>query len=257
MPNTQVSGLQPRLGGGTLDLRPNAGCLLGAPVQPVTLRSHNPRSLITGVCTVSAYPEVAPMVAAQLWDFRPTVSPLIRVHPAPTPHQAGGALALTTLTRLSNRGHFSYTSGTNPAWGVSVTHPMLLQLSFLTAPSALSSFFSRLTALSAASTHARFDLYTSMPEDIRSIRRLRSSKAVCLPCDTPLHIVCGSKDVIHSWAIPGLGIKIDCIPGFSSHRRLLLRWRGVFWGQCMEVCGRYHHWMPILVHVTHKDLFVS
>jgi heme/copper-type cytochrome/quinol oxidase subunit 2 len=72
-----------------------------------------------------------------------------------------------------------------------------------------------------------------------------------------MHVICGSKDVIHSWAIPGLGIKIDCIPGFNSHRRVLLRWRGVYWGQCMEVCGRYHHWMPILIRVTHKDQFLS
>jgi heme/copper-type cytochrome/quinol oxidase subunit 2 len=166
-------------------------------------------------------------------------------------------LALATLTRLSARSQHPHHGSAGSAWGTAMTHPLLSQLDFFATPSALSLFFSRLTALSAASPRARFDLYTAMPEDIRSIRRLRSSKAVCLPCDTPLHVVCGSKDVIHSWAIPGLGIKIDSIPGFSSHRRLLLRWRGVFWGQCMEVCGRYHHWMPILVHVTHKDLFIS
>jgi heme/copper-type cytochrome/quinol oxidase subunit 2 len=39
-----------------------------------------------------------------------------------------------------------------------------------------------------------------------------------------------------------LGIKIDAIPGFNSHRRVIFRWRGLYWGQCMEVCGRYHHW---------------
>lgn len=94
-------------------------------------------------------------------------------------------------------------------------------------------------------------------DEIGSIRRLRVTKGVYLPSDTPMHIVCGSKDVIHSWALPGLNVKIDCIPGFNSHRRLMLRWRGVYWGQCMEVCGRYHHWMPILVHVVHKDIFLG
>jgi heme/copper-type cytochrome/quinol oxidase subunit 2 len=88
-------------------------------------------------------------------------------------------------------------------------------------------------------------------------RRLRVSRGICLPSDCPMHFICGSRDVIHSWAIPGLGIKIDCVPGYNSHRRVLLRWRGIYWGQCMEVCGRYHHWMPILVHVTHKDIFLS
>ena len=90
-----------------------------------------------------------------------------------------------------------------------------------------------------------------------SVRRLRVSKGICLPSDFSIHIICGSKDVIHSWAIPGLGIKIDCIPGFNSHRRITFRWRGVYWGQCMEVCGRYHHWMPILIRIVHKDLFLS
>jgi heme/copper-type cytochrome/quinol oxidase subunit 2 len=62
---------------------------------------------------------------------------------------------------------------------------------------------------------------------------------------------------VHSWAIPGLGIKIDCIPGYNSHRRVMFRWRGIYWGQCMEVCGRYHHWMPILIRIVHRDVFLS
>lgn len=99
--------------------------------------------------------------------------------------------------------------------------------------------------------------YAAINGEIGSQRRLRVTKGIYLPADVPMHGVFGSKDVIHSWAIPGLGVKIDCIPGFSSHRRLVLRWRGLFWGQCMEVCGRYHHWMPILVRVVHKDVFLA
>lgn len=99
--------------------------------------------------------------------------------------------------------------------------------------------------------------YSMALDEVGSIRRLRVTKGVYLPSDTAMHVICGSKDVIHSWALPGLNIKIDCIPGFNSHRRLLLRWRGAYWGQCMEVCGRYHHWMPILIHVVHKDIFLA
>ena len=82
------------------------------------------------------------------------------------------------------------------------------------------------------------------------------NSGVVLPTNTPIHIICGSKDVIHSWAIPGLLTKIDCIPGYNSHRRLFIKWQGLFWGQCMEVCGRYHHWMPILIRTTHYDIFI-
>lgn len=99
--------------------------------------------------------------------------------------------------------------------------------------------------------------FKEINNNISNIKRLRVSKGICLPSDFNIHIICASKDVIHSWAIPGLGIKIDCIPGFNSHRKVLFRWRGLYWGQCMEVCGRYHHWMPILVRIVHKDLFLS
>jgi heme/copper-type cytochrome/quinol oxidase subunit 2 len=105
-----------------------------------------------------------------------------------------------------------------------------------------------------ARPRAGFNLFR---EGVGTQRRLRVTRGLVLPADVPMHVTCGSKDVIHSWAIPGLGVKIDCIPGYNSHRRLLLRWRGAYWGQCMEVCGRYHHWMPILVRVVHKDVFAG
>lgn len=99
--------------------------------------------------------------------------------------------------------------------------------------------------------------FLPLRENIGSLRRLRLTRGLCLPAMLPIHGIFGSKDVIHSWAIPGLGLKVDCIPGYNSHRRLFLAWRGAFWGQCMEVCGRYHHWMPILVRVVQKDTFLT
>jgi hypothetical protein len=55
------------------------------------------------------------------------------------------------------------------------------------------------------------------------VSRMRITSGVVLPSDTPIHLICGSKDVIHSWAIPGLSVKVDCIPGYNCHRRLLIR----------------------------------
>lgn len=98
--------------------------------------------------------------------------------------------------------------------------------------------------------------YVKIAAGISQIRRLRVTKGIYLPADLAIHGIFGSKDVIHSWAIPGLGVKVDCVPGYASHRRLCFRWRGAYWGQCMEVCGRYHHWMPILVRVVHRDVFL-
>jgi heme/copper-type cytochrome/quinol oxidase subunit 2 len=76
-----------------------------------------------------------------------------------------------------------------------------------------------------------------------------------MPIETRLHILASSKDVIHSWAIPSAGIKIDCVPGYSSHRVMIFLVSGIFWGQCMEICGRFHHWMPIIVFFIKRDLF--
>jgi heme/copper-type cytochrome/quinol oxidase subunit 2 len=76
-----------------------------------------------------------------------------------------------------------------------------------------------------------------------------------MPTDTRLQILAVSKDIIHSWSIPSAGIKIDCIPGYSSHRVALFTLSGIYWGQCMEICGRFHHWMPIVVYFIRRDLF--
>ncbi len=213
---------------------------------------------------VSIQSSVGASRPASLWLFRPNIFSQDSIHGG-VGLALGSALNPAPLS-LSSFYHFlvSFAPG---ALGVS-----LLKVGFwgsLTGqppfPGVLSlpKFFGLCSLIRSLSDHwvlggaLQRDLYTAIPSDVRTVRRLRASKAVCLPSDVPLHIVCGSKDVIHSWAIPGLCVKIDCIPGFSSHRRLTLRWRGAFWGQCMEVCGRYHHWMPILVQVTHRDLFLS
>jgi heme/copper-type cytochrome/quinol oxidase subunit 2 len=76
-----------------------------------------------------------------------------------------------------------------------------------------------------------------------------------MPIEIRLHILASSKDIIHSWSIPSAGIKIDCVPGYSSHRIAIFLVTGIFWGQCMEICGRFHHWMPIIVYFMKRDLF--
>lgn len=104
-----------------------------------------------------------------------------------------------------------------------------------------------------------YDLYKSqyrpMRKGITNMIRLQATNAIAMPTEIRLHILASSKDVIHSWAIPSAGIKIDCVPGYSSHRIAIFLTHGIFWGQCMEICGRYHHWMPIVVYFMKRDLF--
>lgn len=94
-----------------------------------------------------------------------------------------------------------------------------------------------------------------MRKGISNMIRLQATGAIAMPTELRLHILASSKDIIHSWSIPSAGIKIDCVPGYSSHRVAIFLVSGIFWGQCMEICGRFHHWMPIIVHFMKRDLF--
>lgn len=97
--------------------------------------------------------------------------------------------------------------------------------------------------------------FRPMRKGISNMVRLHATGAIAMPIEIRLQILASSKDVIHSWSIPSAGIKIDCVPGYSSHRVTVFLVSGIFWGQCMEICGRYHHWMPIVVYFMKRDLF--
>ncbi len=78
-------------------------------------------------------------------------------------------------------------------------------------------------------------------------RLLRTKRVLVLPSNVNLTVITNSFDVVHSWYIPGLGIKLDCIPGRSTHHTLFIDHAGFYYGQCAEICGRYHHHMPIRI----------
>jgi len=97
--------------------------------------------------------------------------------------------------------------------------------------------------------------YRPLRKGVSSMLRLHSTGAIAMPIEIRLQILASSRDVIHSWSIPSAGIKIDCIPGYTSHKVMIFLMEGIYWGQCMEICGRYHHWMPIIVYMMRRDLF--
>jgi heme/copper-type cytochrome/quinol oxidase subunit 2 len=78
-------------------------------------------------------------------------------------------------------------------------------------------------------------------------RLLRTRRTVVLPAHVNITVITNSFDVVHSWFIPGLGVKLDCIPGRSTHHVLHIDNVGFYYGQCAEICGRYHHHMPIRI----------
>jgi hypothetical protein len=89
-----------------------------------------------------------------------------------------------------------------------------------------------------------------------SRRMLRTKKTLILPSHVNVTIVTNSYDVVHSWFIPGLGIKLDCVPGRSTHHSFYSDSVGFYYGQCAEICGRYHHHMPIRICLLPFEHFV-
>lgn len=78
-------------------------------------------------------------------------------------------------------------------------------------------------------------------------RLLRTKRVLVLPTNVNITVITNSFDVVHSWYIPGLGLKLDCIPGRSTHHTLNIDQAGFYYGQCAEICGRFHHHMPIRI----------
>ena len=79
------------------------------------------------------------------------------------------------------------------------------------------------------------------------LRLLEVDNRVILPVDTHIRFIVTARDVIHSFAVPSLGIKMDAIPGRLNQTGVLVDREGVFYGQCSELCGVYHFAMPIVI----------
>lgn len=81
-------------------------------------------------------------------------------------------------------------------------------------------------------------------------RLLETNKRVLLPSNTHLRILVTSVDVLHSWTIPSFGVKIDACPGRLNQANVFLKRVGLFFGQCSEICGVNHGFMPIAMMVV-------
>jgi cytochrome c oxidase subunit II len=87
------------------------------------------------------------------------------------------------------------------------------------------------------------------------IRLLDVDNSLVLPVNTNILLKFTSKDVIHAWALPQMGIKVDCIPGKITETVLNSYCVGTFFGQCSELCGEYHFAMPIKVSIVPSSVF--
>ncbi|MGB8274340.1 MAG: cytochrome c oxidase subunit II [Alphaproteobacteria bacterium] len=89
------------------------------------------------------------------------------------------------------------------------------------------------------------------------IRLLDTDNFVVLPVDTTVRVQLTSDDVIHSWAVPSLGVKMDSIPGRLNETWLKIEREGTYYGQCSELCGIDHGYMPIAIKAVSKEAFAD
>nr|WRQ18253.1 cytochrome c oxidase subunit 2 [Nandigallia matai] len=103
-----------------------------------------------------------------------------------------------------------------------------------------------------------FDSYMK-PENqltLNEFRLLETDNRMVLPYNTQIRILVTSTDVIHSWTIPSMGIKIDASPGRINQANLLILRPGLFFGQCSEICGSNHSFMPITLESINLKQFL-
>lgn len=95
----------------------------------------------------------------------------------------------------------------------------------------------------------QFESYMLATEDLKpgQLRLLETDFRAILPINTHIRILVTSADVLHSWAMPSLGIKIDACPGRLNQVSVFIKREGVFFGQCSELCGVNHAFMPIVI----------
>jgi cytochrome c oxidase subunit 2 len=104
-----------------------------------------------------------------------------------------------------------------------------------------------------------FDSYILPKNEVfyGKIRLLDVDYSLYLPIHMDIRLLITSEDVIHSWTIPSFGIKLDAIPGRLNTSTIYINRPGVFYGQCSELCGVGHGFMPICVHAVSKITFVE
>jgi cytochrome c oxidase subunit 2 len=104
-----------------------------------------------------------------------------------------------------------------------------------------------------------FDSVMVAEEDLEEgqLRLLTTDTKVVVPVNTNVRMLITADDVLHSWAIPAFGVKLDAVPGRVNETWFRATREGTFYGQCSELCGVNHGFMPIMVEVVSKEAFES
>lgn len=104
-----------------------------------------------------------------------------------------------------------------------------------------------------------FDSYIIPANELsdNGFRLLDVDNRTTLPINTQIRVLIRAADVIHSWTVPALGIKADAIPGRLNQVSFLINRPGLFYGQCSEICGANHSFIPIVVESVSVNSFLN
>nr|YP_010230450.1 cytochrome c oxidase subunit II [Rhodinia fugax]QSV08491.1 cytochrome c oxidase subunit II [Rhodinia fugax] len=104
-----------------------------------------------------------------------------------------------------------------------------------------------------------FDSYMTPTNDLslNNFRLLDVDNRIILPMNNQIRIMVTASDVIHSWTIPSLGIKVDANPGRLNQTNFFINRPGIFYGQCSEICGANHSFMPIVIESISIKNFIK
>nr|YP_009685676.1 cytochrome c oxidase subunit II [Nothobranchius vosseleri]QDU24401.1 cytochrome c oxidase subunit II [Nothobranchius vosseleri] len=102
-----------------------------------------------------------------------------------------------------------------------------------------------------------FDSYMIPTQDLMpgQFRLLETDHRMVIPVESPTRILVSADDVLHSWAVPSLGIKMDAVPGRLNQTAFIVSRPGVYYGQCSEICGANHSFMPVVVEAVTLKYF--
>nr|YP_010616526.1 cytochrome c oxidase subunit II [Vagrans egista]WAU48160.1 cytochrome c oxidase subunit 2 [Vagrans egista] len=103
-----------------------------------------------------------------------------------------------------------------------------------------------------------FDSYMIQEIDKSSLFRLLDvDNRITLPMNNQIRILVTASDVIHSWTVPSLGVKVDANPGRLNQTSFFINRPGIFFGQCSEICGANHSFMPIVIESISIKNFIN
>lgn len=104
-----------------------------------------------------------------------------------------------------------------------------------------------------------FDSYIIPTNELEnnSFRLLDVDNRIILPLNNQIRILITAADVLHSWTIPSLGVKVDASPGRLNQTNFFINRIGLFFGQCSEICGANHRFIPIVIEVIPTKFFIK